>query len=183
MEYVVHDLKSDRPNISGGLPGAYKLVPLAFYGGTILAILMNVFYFVSFRNHQQSEKSWQKEISRAQMEQTNLIQQQNALGEQAIAAGRIADWLEGARPVQPISVAVSRSMDAKATIAEFSLDRNPQMPAHLVMELKVNHAGSEQIETTREALTAIDYHIFSAQQVKADNAIDFKTKLMWNRRR
>ena len=180
MDFVIHDLKADRPNISGGLPGVYRLVPVAFYAGAVLALLMNAFYFVSFRNHQQSERRWQKEVTDAQMEQTNIVHQQSALSAQAIAAGRIADWLDGARPVQPIATAVVRSMEAKATIADLTLDRNPRMPSHLVMDLKVNHAGTEQIEATLQSLAAIDYKNFYTNQALGENAIDFKATLIWS---
>lgn len=182
MDFIIHDLKADRPNISGGLPGIYRLVPLTFYGGALLALLMNVFYFLSFRNHQQSELRWQKEITDAQMEQTNIVNQQSALSTQTIAAGRIADWLDGARPVQPIATAVVRSMEAKATIADLTLERSARMPAHLVLDLKVNHAGSEQIEATLESLAAIDYQNFYTTHAMGENAIDFKATLIWNRK-
>ena len=180
MDYLVHDLKTDRPNISGGLPPIFRLVPVAFYASAALALTMNAFYFISFRTNQQLEERWQKEVTDAQMEQTNIVQQQTALGEQTIAAGRIADWIEGARPVQPISATVVRSMEAKSTIAEFDLTRNPQMPKHLFMTLNVNHAGSEQIEATLDALEAIEYQTYSARQAKAENAVDFKAQLIWH---
>ncbi|MCB1085556.1 MAG: hypothetical protein KDM63_00800 [Verrucomicrobiae bacterium] len=183
MSFIVQDIKTDRPNISGGLPSIYRLVPIGFYAGTVLAILLNLYYFSSLRSHQRSEKIWQNETAEANAQRDGILQKQVHVTEEAQAAERIADWVEGSRPVQPIAATVARSMQANATIAELSMDRNPQMPAHLFMALKINNpsSGSEQLETTLDSLAAIDYQTYSAQQVQASNALDFQATLIWNR--
>ena len=181
MDFIVQDIKTDRPNISGGLPNFYRLIPLGFYAVTALAIAANLYFLSSYRSHQRDEKAWQAEVSRAMAEQTALMDKQSRINDEARAAERIADWVEGARPVQPITVTIARSMEANATIAELNMDRNPAMPAHLFMTLKINHAGSEHLESTLDALAAIDYQTYSAQQVKAENAIDFQATLIWNK--
>ena len=181
MDFIVQDLKTDRPNISGGLPSVYRLIPLAFYAAIILGILLNFLFFNSFRAYQRAEKSWQNEIAESQSDQEAILSKQNQVNEETRASERIADWVEGSRPVQPISATITRSMSANATIAELDMQRNPQMPAHLFMTLKINNAGSEQLESTLDALGAIDYQTYSAQQVKADNAFDFQATLIWNK--
>jgi hypothetical protein len=181
MSFIVQDIKTDRPNISGGLPSIYRLVPILFYTCCILAILLNFVFYTSLRSYQRDEKVWQAEIADAQSQQQSLIEEQARVTEESNSSERIADWVEGSRPVQPISAIIARSMQANATIAELNMDRNPQMPAHLFMTLKINNAGSEQLEATLDALTAVDYQTYSAQQVKAENAIDFQATLIWNR--
>lgn len=181
MNFIVQDIKTDRPNISGGLPSIYRIVPIAFYGGSVLAILLNLMFYTNLRSYQRAEKSWQTEIADAQAQQQTLVQKQTQIAEEARAAERIADWVEGSRPIQPISTTITRSMQANATIAELNMDRNPQMPAHLFMTLKINNAGTEQLESTLDSLAAIDYQTYSAQQVKTENAIDFQATLIWNR--
>lgn len=181
MDFIVQDIKTDRPNVSGGLPSFYRLIPIGFYAGSVLAIMLNLYFLSSYRNHQRMEKSWQAEIAAALSEQEGILQKQGRVNEEARAAERLADWVEGARPVQPITATITRSMEANATIAELNMDRNPQMPAHLFITLKINHAGTEQLESTLDSLAAIDYQTYSAQQVKAENAIDFQATLIWNK--
>ncbi len=181
MDFIVQDIKTDRPNISGGLPSLYRLIPVGFYAVTLLAIAANIYFLSSYRGHQRDEKSWQAEVSRATAEQTGIMDKQGRINKEAQAAERIADWVEGARPVQPITVTIARSMQANSTIAELNMDRNPAMPAHLFVTLKINHGGSEQLESTLDALSAIDYQTYSAQQVKAPDAIDFQATLIWNK--
>ncbi|MCB1229598.1 MAG: hypothetical protein KDN19_05000 [Verrucomicrobiae bacterium] len=181
MDFIIQDIKTDRPNISGGLPNFYRLIPVGFYFVAIFAIGLNIYFYSALRGHQRDEKTWQSEVTRAMAEQTAIMDKQGKINSEAQAAERIADWVDGARPVQPITVTITRSMEANATIAELNMDRNPAMPAHLFMTLKINHAGSEQLESTLDALSAIDYQTYSAQQVKAENAIDFQATLIWNK--
>lgn len=117
MDFIVQDIKTDRPNVSGGLPSLYRLIPIGFYAGTVLAITLNLLFLSSYRNHQRMEKSWQAEIAAALSEQEGILHKQGRVNEEARAAERIADWVEGARPVQPITTTITRSMEANATIA------------------------------------------------------------------
>lgn len=181
MHFIVQDIKTDRPNISGGLPSIYRLVPIGFYATTVVAILFNLYLYTSYRAYQQEEKSWQLEIADAKSQQDSITAKQAQVVSEAQSAEHIANWVEGSRAVQPIGSTISRSMQANATIAELNLDRNPQMPAHLFLSLKINNAGTEQLESTLDALAAIDYQTYSAQQVKAENALDFQATLIWRK--
>ncbi|MCB1077206.1 MAG: hypothetical protein KDM64_05180, partial [Verrucomicrobiae bacterium] len=91
MSFIVQDIKTDRPNISGGLPSIYRLVPIGFYAGTVLAILLNLYYFSSLRSHQRSEKIWQNETAEANAQRDGILQKQVHVTEEAQAAERIAD--------------------------------------------------------------------------------------------
>jgi hypothetical protein len=181
MTFIVQDIKTDRPNISGGLPASYRMVPLAFYSSALMALAMNLFLYTSLRKYQRDEKIWLSQVAEAESEKLAIEQKQSQVIDEAHAAERIADWVEGSRPVQPLGATISRSMQATATIAELTLDRNPQMPAHLFMTLKLNNAGSEQLEATLDSLAALDFQTYSAQQVKTENALDFQATLIWNK--
>ena len=180
MEFIVHDIKTDRPNISGGLPGIYKLVPIGFYLSAFVGIGLCIFFFMSERTYRSSENEWNEKTQQAQAIQTGVVAKQSQISQEADEAAEMADWLEGARPVQPISITIARSMEGNASIDELNLERNPQIPAHLFMTVKVNGGGSQQIEGTLDALGALNYHAYSAQQVKGRNAVNFQATLIWN---
>ncbi|NNE94276.1 MAG: hypothetical protein HKN23_21725 [Verrucomicrobiales bacterium] len=181
MENIIHDLKTERANVSGGLPPAFKLVPIAFYGCVLLSGLLCLFFFLSFRTHKASEEIWQERLQAAQAEQSTIVGKQTEIVEIAQRAEGIAKWLEGCRPIQPVTVAIGRSMTKNSSIAELSLDRNPEIPAHTFMQLKINgDNGSQQIETTLDAVTALNFQTYSANQVKGRNATDFQATLIWN---
>lgn len=181
--FIVHDLKTDRAGISGGLPSAYRLVPIAFYVCLVAALALNVIFYLSFRSHKAAEQRWSLVMTESQLQQTDLIGQQKTLLSEARRAEEIANWVEGARAVQPITVSVARSMGADATIASLNLTRNPEMPAHLFMSLKLNGTDASQLESTLDAITGLNYQTYSAQQTKGEDAVDFDATLIWNNAR
>ncbi len=180
MENVIHDLKTERPNISGGLPTVFKIVPIAFYISVLLSGILCLVFFMTFRSQKASEEIWRGRLEAAKSEQATIIDKQTQVVSTAQKAEGIAKWLEGSRPIQPVSVAIGRSMTKNSTIAELTLDRNPEIPAHTFMNLKINGGGSEQIETTLDSITSLNFQTYSANQVRGKNAIDFQATLIWN---
>jgi hypothetical protein len=69
-------------------------------------------------------------------------------------------------------------MGKDSTVAELSLDRNPEIPAHTFLQLKIDGGGSEQIEHTLDSIYALSYQTYSAQQVKGRNSTDFQATLI-----
>ncbi len=180
MELVIHDLKNDKSNVSGGLAGVYKIVPVAFYLGGVLSILLSLYFYFSFKAYKSAELSMNSKRAAAQSELTRITAQEARIVATAERATGLAEWLEGARPLQPVTVAVARSMEKESTVAELSLIRNPEIPANTFMELKINGGGSQQIETTLNSIYGLNYQAYSAQQVKGKNALDFQATLIYN---
>lgn len=182
MENIIHDLKTERQNVSEGLPAGYKIVPIAFYMVSVLAVLLSLFFFLSKKAYESTEATMRDRASQAQTQQTGFHAQQTAISTESKKAEGIAQWLEGSRPLQPVTVVVGRSMGKDSTIAELSLDRNPEIPAHTFMQLKIDGGGSQQIETTLNAIYGLDYQTYSAQQVKGRNSTDFQATLIYSDR-
>src|SRR6056297_2471616 len=166
MDNLIHDLKTERQNISEGLPSAYKLVPVTFYVVSVATVFLSLFFYLSKKAYQSTEDSMRERLTQAQTQQSGFTAQQNAISQESMKAEGIAKWLEGSRPLQPVTVAIGRSMGKDSTVAELSLDRNPEIPAHTLMQLKIDGGGSQQIENTLNAIYALDYQTYSAQQVK-----------------
>ena len=180
MEIIIHDLKDDKQNITGGLSSSLKIVPITFYVGSVLSVLLSLYFYFSLKAYKASEAEMQQRQAAAQSEITRITAAQALINETSEKASGLAEWLDGSRPLQPVTVAVARSMQKEATIAELSLTRNPEIPAHTFMNLKINGAGTQQIQTTLEAIYALNYQTYSAQQVKGRNALDFQATLIYN---
>ena len=180
METIIHDLKNDKQNITGGLPGVFKIVPIAFYLGAVFSVLLSLYFYFSLKAYESSEAQLKQRQASAQSEISRITGQEARIFNTAERASGLAEWLEGARPLQPVTVAVTRSMDKDSTIAELSLVRNPEIPAHTLMELKINGGGSQQIEKTLNSIYDLNYQTYSAQQVKGKNAVDFQATLIYN---
>ena len=183
MDYVIHDLKTQRQGVSGGLPGIYRMIPIAFYAGLLLSILLSLYFYLSIRAYKEAKIKWENKASEAKMAENRFLASHAEIVEITQKAEGLAVWLEGARPLQPVTTAIGRSMKTDSTIAELSFDRNPEIPAHTFMQLKINGGGTDQIETTLTSINELDYQTYSAQQVKARNATDFQATLIYAERR
>lgn len=180
MDHIIHDIKTERQNISAGLPAAYKLVPIAFYFVSIAAVVLSLYFYLSLKAYEASKIEMDQRLSTAQAEEMSLVGKQQAIVKESKEADGIAKWLEASRPLQPVAVNVGRTMQRESTIAELSLIRNPEIPAHTFMQLKVDGGGSQQIETTLNSIYGLNYQTYSAQQVKGRDSTDFQATLIFN---
>ncbi|MEM1441821.1 MAG: hypothetical protein AAGF67_05735 [Verrucomicrobiota bacterium] len=182
MDNIIHDLKTERQNVSEGLPAAYKLVPVAFYIVSVATVILSLFFYLSKKAYESTETVMRDRATQAQTQQTSFVAQSNSITSESKKAEGIAQWLEGSRSLQPVTVVVARSMGKDSTIAELSLDRNPEIPAHTFMQLKIDGGGSQQIENTINEIKALNYLPYSAQQVKGRNSTDFQATLIYSDR-
>ncbi len=178
MQDLIHDLKTERQNVSAGLPSGYKLVPVAFYLVSAASILLSLYFYLSKKAYEATEAEMRIRIADANTEEAGLLSQQQAIVDESKRAEVFAKWLEGSHPLQPVTVAIGRSMGKDSTVAELSLNRNPEIPAHTFMQLKIDGGGSGQIETTLDSIYALSYETYSAQQVKGEKSTDFQATLI-----
>lgn len=182
MDYVIHDIKTERQNVSEGLPAAYKAVPIAFFVVTATALLLSLYFYLGKNAYQITAQEMQHRLGEAEGLKFQHQATQQELAAESQRAEGIARWLEGSHPIQPVVVSIGRSMARDSTIAELALDRNPELPAHTLMQLKIDGAGSQQIEDTLSAIYQLNYQTYSAQQVKGRNSTDFQATLIYSRR-
>ncbi|MDF1755826.1 MAG: hypothetical protein P1U89_23755 [Verrucomicrobiales bacterium] len=183
MDNIIHDLKTQRQGVSGGLPGAYKIIPIAFYAGVVFSLALSLFFYLSIREYKSKKLQWEMQTSQAKSAQNKFLTSHQEIVDLTEKAQGLAGWLEGARPLQPVTTAIGRSMSEDSTIAELAFDRNPEIPAHTFMQLKINGGGTDQIESTLASINALNYQTYSAQQVKATNATDFQATLIYSDRK
>ncbi len=178
MHDVIHDLKIERQNVSSGLPAGYKLIPVTFYIVSVAAVFLSLYFSLSKKSYEATNLLMQNRIAEAQSQRDVLVSSQETIVAEAKKAEVLAKWLEGSRPLQPVTVAVGRSMGKDSTVAELALNRNPEIPAHTFMQLKIDGGGTEQIEHTLDSIYALHYQTYSAQQVKGRNSTDFQATLI-----
>lgn len=182
MDNIIHDLKTERQNVSEGLPSGFKLVPTAFYIVSISAVFLSLYFYLGKKAYETSEASMRDRLAQAESQRSTFLAQQEGVSSQAKRAEGIAKWLEGSRPLQPITAVIGRSMGKDSTVAELSLDRNPEIPAHTFMQLKIDGGGSQQIEATLNEIYGLNFQTYSAQQVKGKNSTDFQATLIYSDR-
>lgn len=179
MDNLIFDIKTERQSVSEGLPGIFRLVPIAFYLVTTASIALSLYFFLSKKAYEAGEAEHTHRLNEAKSQHNRFLSQQQVIVDEATRAEGLAVWLEGAHPLQPVAVVVGRSMGKDSTVAELSLDRNPEIPAHTFMQLKIDGGGSQQIEETLNQIYTLDYQTYSASQVKGRKSTDFQATLIY----
>ncbi len=179
MEYIIHDLKTERQDVSAGLPSGYKLIPTLFYIVSVASVFLSLYFYASKKAYQTSESQMKSRTSEARTQETRFRAQQQGITAESQKAEGIAQWLEGSRPLQPVTVAINRSMSKDSTIAELTLTRDRDIPSNTFVQLKIDGGGTEQIDSARSALSSLNYQIYHSNEKKGRNSTDFQGTLVY----
>ena len=177
--YVCHDLKSQRAEISHGLPPVYKIVPLLFYVSMIGCSAAMGWLELERRKAVVEARSFSAQDATYKGESARLAKDRAQVEILNKRATEVAKWVEGALNLQPVCVAVSRATGNDATISELSLTRNPELPSQVHLELKMNNADSAVMDATLQGIRGLDFRAYSAQQSKEIDQLDYKATLVW----
>ena len=177
---VCHDLKTNRPDIGQPLPGILALLPVAFVLSVIAAISLNALFFFQHRNAEQAKEEWKLNVAEESAKQKDIMAQIEAIKEEERRANDVRDWVEGSRQLQPLAVAIARSMDVKGSIAELSLFREPSNPNQIKLGFKFDNGGQKQLDATLEAINVLGYRSYSANQTAGkEGSLDYQATLIW----
>lgn len=184
---ICHDLKSERSDIGQPLPGALRLLPVAFYAALVGSIALCSFFFLKLRSARAAKEQFvaaEKQETKAAADLDLVI---DGVKEEVKKAEEVVGWIEGTRPVQVTATTIIRSMGTDSTIGELALERQENNPAQLRMGLKLNPGRgggirqSEQIEETVKALQDLNYRAYGAQknQAKETGALQYSATLIY----
>jgi len=177
--YVTHDFKTPRVDGSRRLPRTFMLVPVLFYlsvvGGSYFGITSYKSYSDSIAQRDTfSSKKKDLEAQRAKvaLEITNI-------NKEKLKAEKIATWVEGTRMIQPVGVAITRSIPPEVSLSEMSFERSVELPAQINLSIRINNGGMEEVGKIQNSIQAMKYHAYNSQQIKNGDVLDYKTILVW----
>ena len=175
-----HDLKTDRPDIGQPLPGILALLPIAFVLSVIAAIALNTLFFFQLRNSEQAKEEWKLKVAEESAKQKEIVAMIELIKDEERRANDVRDWVEGSRQMQPLAVSIARSMDVKSSIAELSLLRDSENPKQIKLGFKFDNGGQKQLDATLEAVNALGYRSYSANQTAGkEGSLDYQATLIW----
>jgi hypothetical protein len=70
-------------------------------------------------------------------------------------------------------------MSTETTITELIVDRQVDVPAQVNMNIRMANASLTEIEAINAALGRLRYRLYSPQQQKQGDQIEFRAVLMW----
>lgn len=176
---LCNDLKSERPDVSQGLPNYFKAIPILFYVCLVAGVGLGAWFYIGLRNASASKDHWAGEDARQKQATEKISAEKAQIIEQNERARDVVAWMEGAQALQPLSVAITRSVSPTVTISELSLTRNAEIPSQIYFSLKLDGAGPDQLDRTLASVKELSYRAYSAQQTKAKNSLDYKATLIW----
>ena len=177
--YITHDLKTDRVGISSGLPAILKFIPIAFYCSLFGAGASALWFQKKTTDYEAESGKWKMVLVTESATKAASDGEMAKINQEIVLAQEVGKWAEGARPVQSLMLGIARSIKPGASIADIKMDRNPEIPSQLMMIMRLNGGGAEQLEDSHSAIEAANYRTYSAQQTKKEGSVDYQATLIW----
>lgn len=176
---VVHDLKTERPDVAPPLPATMRAIPLAFYLSALACVVLSAVFMLQLVKARTERDDWKSRATAAQTELTATKASRAALESEAKRASDFLAWVEGSRMVQPLVATIARSMGEKSSIVQLALERNDENPTQIRLKLKLLADHPDQLDRTLEAIAQDGFRAYSAQQTHTGGAMDYEATLIW----
>jgi hypothetical protein len=177
-EYICHDFKTPRNDTSKRLPNSFKLVPVAFYLALIGGTYFMTMDYMAYKRALQDKLA----AEAVRMEHESVTQQQmadkQALDAETAKAEDVAKWVEGARNLQPISVAIARAMPPEVRLSDLSIERSDQVPSNLSLTVRINGGSANEVALIESSISRLNYRSYSPQQSKTGDVIEYRSTLV-----
>lgn len=176
---VCHDFKSPRPGAASRLPSALIAVPALFYLAIVGGCYLNINCYLNYHRAMTERDTWRQSKSEKDEAKAKFESQIAALEGEALKAGKLAQWVEGTRTLQPICVAITRSMPPEITLGDLTIERRSDMPSQLDLSVRINSGTMQEIARIQSAIQNIQYRTYNSQQLKNNDNLEYKTMLVW----
>ena len=178
-EYLCHDFKSPRTDTSRRLPSSFRAIPIIFYVALVgCAYVMTMDYF----NYKKAlkQKTDAEERQKVSEEKRDALKNEKSdLESEATKAEKVAQWMEGARNIQPIAVKIARAVQSDTRITQMALERSEQVPANLALTIHLNGAKvSTELAAIEAALGQLLYRSYSPQQTNNGDVVEYHSTLV-----
>ena len=176
---VLDDFKTERADITPPLPQVARIVPLLFYISLIGSISLSALFFLKINDAKQKRDVSLAAETKRKKQLTSTRQERTALEARAKRASDIMVWTESVRPLQPIIVGVTRTLNSEATISELSLNRRADQQNQMTFGIKLNGASVTELDQLLAQFFDRGYRAYSPEQKLASGQIDYQATLLW----
>jgi hypothetical protein len=175
----IDDFKTERKDITPPLPMIMRLVPLLFYLSLLfLAVVGSVAsVHAKLSSNQRIAVNARIDASKKEIEDTK--KQRSALEAKIQEALDLESWVLASMPLQPLVVAIIRSLGQDSEIVDLTIERDAETPSQLRIGLRLNTASDKQLEKTLEVIRAMHYREFNPTQTRVQGNLDYRASLLW----
>lgn len=175
---TVHDIKTERADVLPPLTNALRLIPIAFYLTAFFTVLLLGLTVFQIREATAKLEDLQRQTRETQLQSEETRKARSELEGRAKLAADVLQWVEGATAIQPLAVAIGRSMGTRAAITELTLSRDEKASRQIQLAIKMQSADALQIESTIDAIRASEFRPFSAKQSQEGNRVTYEVSLI-----
>ena len=174
-----HDFKTQRTDTARRLPSSFMLIPIIFYISVVGGTVLNINSYLSYRNATMKRDSFTHQQAEHKTTKGELESQENAVNKEKQKAEKLAQWIEGTRTLQPISVAIVRSIPPEITLADMTFERSTEIPSQINLNVRINNGDMEEINHIQNSLQDLHYRPYNSQQIKNGDSLEYKTMLVF----
>jgi hypothetical protein len=177
-EIICHDFKTPRNDTSKRLPDTFKAIPLIFYLSLVGAAYFMTMDWLAYKQAQLEKAEAEARKSQHEEATTRFKEEKAKLDAETEKAEKLAKWIEGARNVQPITVAIARAMPPEVRLSDMTIERSEQVPGNLALSLRINGGSASEIGLLETGISRLQYRSVSPQQNKEGEAIEYRSTLV-----
>ena len=178
-QYLCHDFKTPRNDMSRRLPGSMRMVPVFFY---VVAVATAFFVFNDMSSLRKAEEDRLAALARKEeyaAAKAQLDIEKTTIDADLFRAEAVAKWIEGTRVLQPITVAVARAVPLETNITELNLERSADLPAQVSMLVRLSNSTLAEVAKIESSINRLHYRSHSPSQAKQGDLIEFRSMLVW----
>jgi hypothetical protein len=177
----IDDFKTDRKDITPPLPMVFRLLPILFYLSLVFLAVIGTLALWHNKVAADRLQATQQRVATVQQEIASTKASRAALEEQIRRSTDLEGWVLASRPLQPLVVAITRSIGPNSSIVELSLERDPETPSRLKLGLRLNTDSDKQLEKTLDAIRDMDYREISPTQTMVRGDLSYRASLVWQK--
>ena len=177
--FICHDFKTPRTDMSRRLPNSMRIVPVVFYIVLGLCSYIAINDFRGYKIAERETKEATAEKAKLDEAKTKLDSERATIEDQRTRAESYAKWIEGTRILQPITVAVARAMPPETNITELALERSPDLPEQVSLLVRMANGTLAEVSKVEASLNRLHYRSHSPGQAKQGDQVEFRAMLVW----
>ncbi|MCX6853741.1 MAG: hypothetical protein NTV80_02425 [Verrucomicrobia bacterium] len=176
--YLCHDFKTPRNDTSKRLPDSFKAIPVLFYVALIAAAYFMTMDWLAYKQAEQ-DKLQAVATKKQHEESTKALDAEKAeIDAETAKAELLAKWMEGARNLQPIGAAISRSMPNEVRLSDLLIERSEQVPSNLSLSVRINGGSSKEVGLMEASLSRLQYRALAAQLTKEGEVVQYRSTIV-----
>jgi len=180
-EQQIDDFKTDRRDITPPLPMVFRLVPILFYLSLVFLVVVG------------SLALWHAKVAADRLEEArqgvaqvkkDISQQKTAraaLEKRIRESTNLESWVLASMPLQPLVVAIIRSMKPDTALVNLSIERDPETPSQLRLSMRMNADSDDQLTDTLEVIRSMNYREISPTQTMIKGDLAYRASLLWQK--